>query len=319
MNTHIYSFLGEETNSDLLDIRHRLSETSKEIKDYLNAGASEGGLLVASPDADEWLTNLPHIIGHQIITTKLSSRNVYGLERAYFEEKLGISKHIRKYVSRFSDVDISSNDYCYQLLKRMSISMEQADRDGRHYHDMNELLNDSSLRMLIASILFEIGGYNTFNGLYYEIDILALMAKLDTPINLINEETVIPVRVFSDFVEIEQTAELVKDICQIKIGNNVNPHFASFTDEIDLDRYEFEKKLRLYTEKYPCLKGQHLSCLGKYLIHHYTLDPLDMINRHGQEIVCCPFRIPEKFQLTEEEKWSVSNTWPDANKARILF
>lgn len=183
----------------------------------------------------------------------------------------------------------------------LSISMQETVRQGGRYHDTQELLNDINLRLLLASILFEVWGYNTFNGLYHEIKILDLMAKLDTPINLINEESIIPARVFSDFVEIEDNVRLTNNIGQMKIGNMVDPFFAAFSNDLDRDRNTFEEKLRLYVEKYPCLQGQRSSRLGKHLLHYYTLEPLEMFNRFGQDIVCFPFRVPEEFKLTDHE------------------
>lgn len=301
MNTDIYSFLGDQTNSELINFRQRLSQTAKEIE-YFTAATPESNFLISSKNAEEWLTNLPPVLMHQIVTNKLSSSQVYGLERAHFEEKRPISRQIEKYVSRFCNADISSNDYCYQILKSLSISMEEAIRHGGRYYETKELLTDINLRLIIASIVFEIWGYNTFTGLYYEINILELMAKLDTPINLINEESIVPVRVFSDFADIEDNVRLINSIGQMKIGHMVDPFFAAFSNDLDRDRNMFEEKLRSLVDRYPCLQGQRLDCLGKHLLHYYTLEPLEIFNRFGQDIVCFPFRIPEKFKLTDHEK-----------------
>lgn len=319
MKTEIHSFLGDQTNSELINFRQQLSRTAKEVEEYFTA-ASESNLLISSQDADEWMTNLPLILNHQITTIKLSSRQVYGLERTHFEEKLEISEHVQKYVNRFGNIDITANDYCYQILNCLSVSMQQAVVEGGRYHEMQELLNDLSLRMIVASILFEIHGYNTFNGLYYETDILDLMAELDTPINLIHEESIIPVRVFSDFVEIEENVRLIFNICQMKIGNMVDPYFAAFSDDLDRDRNTFEEKLQSYVEKYPCLQGKRLSRLGNHLLDHYTLQPVDVIGMFGQNIICCPFRIPENFKLTESEKiWRAPTCQSDYDQVKILF
>lgn len=94
MKTDTYSFLGDLTNSELINFRRQLSRTAKEIEECFTADASESDLLISSQDAEEWLNNLPLLLMHQITATKLSSRQVYGLERTHFEEKLGICKYI---------------------------------------------------------------------------------------------------------------------------------------------------------------------------------------------------------------------------------
>lgn len=320
MYTDIYSFLSDQTNSQLINFRQRLSRTAKEIEEYFTAGAPETNFLIASKDAEEWLTNLAPVLMHQIVTNKLSSRQVYGLERAHFEEKRPISKHIEKYVNRFSNADITANDYCYQILNSLSISIKEAVHQGGRYHRTQELLTNTNLRLLVASIMFEVWGYNTFTGLYYEIDILKLMAKLDTPINLINEKSIIPARVFSDFVEIEDNVQLIASIGQMKIGNMVDPFFVAFSNDLDRDRNTFEEKLRSYVQRYPCLQGQGRACLGKHLLHYYTLEPLEMFNRFGQDIVCFPFEVPEKFKLTDDEKeWNADARRSNYNQDEISY
>lgn len=319
MTNKNYSFLDDQTTQALWNFQEHISLTSSSPRELFDLDTPDA-LVVSLEQVVEWLINLPRILAHQIATKKLSSCQVYALERKHFEDKLKIAGDIGNYLSRFPMVNPLAEDYCFLILNSLSIPVKKAVEEGGQYLITHELQTNLSLRHLVASIIYKVDGYNTFIGIYSEIEIYDLMTKIDTPINLIASESIIPVRVFSDFVEITQAAELVIEICNMKVGNIRDLYFAHSSDDIDRDRNILELKLLSYVDKYPCLAGKQLSSLGKYLIDHYTLEPLDMINYIGQEIMCFPFSIPKDLLLTEEEKLRKSSL--DESKvelSRILF
>ena len=111
MKTKFYSFLSAESNIELLNFQRQLLNTATDVRKITTADTLEDISLLPIRDANEWLTNLPDILAYQIATNKLLNRQVYGIERTHFEEKLNLSRYIKKYLSRFNDADLSADNF----------------------------------------------------------------------------------------------------------------------------------------------------------------------------------------------------------------
>jgi hypothetical protein len=318
MKTKRYSFLRKSTKLLLRNLRKQMLSTASEAPSLFFKRLQENTLVIPTKQAEEWIDNLPEMLGYQTAVNKLSRCQVYALERRHFESKFRMVKNIEKYVSKFTN-DTLADDFYAQILTQLSVPLNKAISQRGSFLVTHELQASLQLRKLMASILYDVGGYNTFYGIYYERNINELMRAMDTSINLINESSIIPVRIFSDFVEIVQAEELISTICNIKVGNVRDIFYAAFNDDIDIERDEMEARLFSFVEKYPCLKSKEFSTLGKHLLDYYTREPLDIISQIGQDVVCFPFRIPDHLLLTESEKSKRYKGESSIQSPKILF
>ena len=131
------------------------------------------------------------------------------------------------------------------------------------------------------------------------------MSELDTAFNLRHFKSIIPVRVFSDFVEIADNLEIIKAIDEAKANNRL-PWLHGISRNLNELRDDLEQAVKQMIDKYPVLGSECEAEYAKTLLNFYTMSPSEMIEQLGPNIICCPFEIPEKLRMAD-----FLNLWPD--------
>lgn len=243
----------------------------------------------------ELVRNIPSIAAHQIVYKKLEIHPLLDpFEVAHFEERRHWSKDVEKYLSQFN-VDPLSTNVISEIAIEMSIQVREVGRSSAKYILIDTFISSLILHRAIGQATRDVWGYNMFSGLFQDIDIVRRMAKLDTAFNLRHCESIIPVRVFSDFVEITDNLEIIKAIDEAK-ETNTRPWLHGRSRDLNGLRDDLEQAVEQMIDKYPGLADESHDS-AKVLLNFYTMSPLEVIELLGPNIMCCPFELPEKLRL----------------------
>lgn len=270
---------------------------SRSSAKFLSAGIGENALALSSNKAVELVRNIPLIAAHQIVYKKLEIHPLLDpFEVAHFEERRHWSKDIEKYLSQFN-VDPLSTNVISEIAIEMSIQLKEVGRSSAKYILIDTFISNPILHRAIGQATRDVWGYNMFSGLFQDIDIVKRMTKLDTAFNLRHCKSIIPVRVFSDFVEITDNVEIIKAIDEAK-ETNKRPWLHGKSRDLNELRDDLEQAVERMFNKYPGLADEpHES--AKVLLNFYTMSPSEVIEQLGPNIICCPFELPEKLRLQD--------------------
>lgn len=272
---------------------------SRSSAKFISAGIGENALALSSNKAVELVRNIPLIAAHQIVYKKLEIHPLLDpFEVAHFEERRHWSKDIEKYLSQFN-VDPLGTNVISEIAIEMSIQLREVGRSSAKYILIDTFINNPILHRAIGQATRDVWGYNMFSGLFHDIDIVKRMTKLDTALNLRHCKSIIPVRVFSDFVEITDNVEIIKAIDEAK-ETNTRPWLHGRSRNFNGLRDDLEQAVERMIYKYPGLadEGEAHEC-AKILLNFYTMSPLEVIELLGPNIICCPFELPEKLRLQD--------------------
>lgn len=278
---------------------------SRSSAKFLSAGIGENALALSSNKAVELVRNIPLIAAHQIVYKKLEIHPLLDpFEVAHFEERRHWSKDIEKYLGKFN-VDPLGTNVISEIAIEMSLQLREVARSSAKHILIDTFISNPILQRAIGQATRDVWGYNMFSGLFQDIDIVKRMAKLDTAFNLRHCKSIIPVRVFSDFVEITDNVEIIKAIDEAK-ETNTRPWLHGRSRDLNGLRNDLEQAVKQMIDKYPVLGSECEAEYAKTLLNFYTMSPSEMIEQLGPNIICCPFEIPEKLRMAD-----FANLWPD--------
>jgi hypothetical protein len=271
-----------------------ISRSSSKLREV---GVDENTLVISSDNAAELIKKIPLIVAHQTIIRKLKIRPLSDpYEVDHFEDRKHWPKNISQYLKQFKANPFDTN-VIFQIAIEKSMPLKKVARGSRKFVLTGAFNNDPLLNRTIGLATRDVWGYNTFSGLFHDVKIIERMAKLDTAFNLKHLKSIIPVRVFSDFVDIKDSVEIITSIRESSIGG---PGVLLHGVDRDLEELqdELEDVVCQFVEKYPILEGNTPTDFGSRLLNYYTMPPKKMIRRFGPNIICCPFEVPEALRST---------------------
>jgi hypothetical protein len=274
-----------------------IESTSRSSSKLLEIGVDENTLVISRTNAVELIKKIPFIVGHQTIFRKLKVRPLLDpYEVVHFEERKNWPQDIEMYLKQFK-ANPHDTTLIFQIAIEMSTPLKKVSGNSGKFSLTGTLINDPSLYRTIALATRDVWGYNTFSGLFFDIKITDRMLALDTAFNLQHHKSILPVRVFSDFVEIEDARQVLVAIDEAEATGSA-PILHGITRKLEDLHQDSTERIDQIAGKYPCLAAddwEHEE-FGKILLNYYTKSPSDMIEMLGPNVICCPFILPKKFR-----------------------
>jgi hypothetical protein len=315
MKTKTYSFLGDNTINALSDFRNEMLCSAKTAEHFSIKDLAENPLVIEVEDFLKLLDNMPFILVYRVAKVKLGCIQVYALEKKNFEEKLACAGNIKRFLNKFPSIDPLSENVFFQMVENRSIPFNEAQKLKGEFLASPDLIANVSLRLIMARILWECDGYNNWYGTYFISETNKMMSRLNIANRLMGEKSILPVAIYHDAIDILQAVDLVNNITDFLSGGEGDPWYS--TDNLERDREILEKKLKRYTEKYPCLAGKDFLKFGALLLKEYTMNPTQMIERLGPNTIAFPFALLKNDKLSTIEKYFWKNALEDSDEFTV--
>jgi len=295
-----YSFLSAFVDRELSNFKQTMFNLA-ESSEILSKEISENTPVIRIEDFLKLLNEVPRILVYQASKRRLDGCHVHGLERDHYKKKLVHAGDIEKYLRNFNSVDPLSEDVISQMIKALSGRLGKTEEKDSVIR-VHDLIPNADLDIIIASILFEVDGFNTFYGIYYVDEIYNLMSQLDFADNLYDEESILPVHVFRDYVDIRQSIEMILEIEDFMAGEQSSLGWFYDTSDLEGNRRILEKRLRNYVVKYPILEAERISEFDTKLLDTYMKTPGEMVAIYGGDIICFPFKASDEQGIFDNDR-----------------
>lgn len=289
----VSKILGPQTKRMLKHVIRQMDSSSVKPSRLLAMGITDCAPVISKSSMRELIELLPKVLAYQIVSRKLSTCSVYGLERERFEELKKYAGRVKEKLALFN-LDYTHDDLFFKLIKHKSTTLKKSSLKFE-YVLVDQLISNLFLRRLISYITFDLWGYNGFTGLYLDMEILKRMNLMDTAYSLQSEKSITPLRVFADFVDIHDSIDRLVDISK---QNRIDKSVVYFrSNNLRMDKRELRLKLSQYVEKYPFLSQKKLEEYPLLVLARYTREPSFIIDELGPDTMCFPYTIPTTLNL----------------------
>jgi len=276
---------------NLKSLMVKIAKPANEI--YLEEGEV---YVISLPDLLDWISNCQTIRDYQEAIEMLSNTNLSKRQRNFYEQQFATTSHVKHYIDRnkngreitTKELDLHIlRDKCKSILAYLS-NNELCVFASLFFKEI-DAVKKLELVVDIRSIEQDLSKLKRLSEKSY----LETVESLNTASNLLEYESIIPLHIYCQHMELIELIALhvAVDKCAINASlmtgdlEKTNNEFSEFGAKL-------KKELNKWIREYPCLANTPLFQMDWKLLDEYTKSPEEIVEMFGGDVVCFPYRAP---------------------------